>query len=50
MKKFTIETAREFLLFRACCEKFRIAFHYWTRPGGRYIVQAAAEDLEIIGY
>lgn len=50
-KKFTLEGGiNEFLNFRACCEKFRIAFEHWVKPGGVYIVEADAKQLEVIGY
>jgi len=50
MKKLIIETVKEFLNFRACCEKERIKFEYWSKPGGRYIVEANEKELEVIGY
>lgn len=49
MKKLTL-TVSEFLLFRKVCELYRIAFEYWSKPGGTYEVQANAQALEQIGY
>jgi hypothetical protein len=50
MKKITLENVLLFLHFRAVCEKFKIAFSYWTKPGGVYIVEAKITDLEAIGF
>lgn len=50
MKKVTLETVGQFLLFRACCELYKISFEYWSKPNGVYIVEAPADKLEIIGY
>ncbi len=49
-KKITLESVTDFLLFRQVCEKFRIAFNYWSKPGGLYIVEADSNQLEQIGY
>jgi len=50
MRKVTLEDAKEFCLFRSVCEKFRIAFQYWSKPGGVYIVEAEDAKLQEIGY
>lgn len=41
---------KEFLLLRACCEKFRILFSYTVKPGGIYLVEVDSQQLELIGY
>lgn len=50
MKKITLDTVKCFLLFRSVCEQFKIQFEYWSKPGGVYIVEAPADQLETIGY
>ena len=49
-KKITLDKATDFLLFRSVCEKFRILFNYWSKPGGGYIAEADEDALAEIGY
>lgn len=49
-KKMTLENVSSFLHFRAVCEKFKIVFQYWSKPGGKYVVEAREDLLEEIGY
>jgi hypothetical protein len=49
MKKIIMD-CKEFLHFRAVCEKFRILFQHTVKPGGVYIVEANEKELEVIGY
>lgn len=48
MKKITM-TIREFLNFRAICERLRIRFEY-SILNGMAIVRAAKADLAALGY
>ena len=41
---------KEFLHFRAVCERFKIFFEHTVKPGGVYIVEADEKQLEMIGY
>jgi hypothetical protein len=50
MKKVTLENVKQFLNFRACCERFKVFFTYEVKAGGIYVVRANAKDLEILGY
>ena len=49
MKKLLLNI-KEFLLFRQVAEKYRIKFTHGPVKTGEIEVQAAALDLEIIGY
>lgn len=49
MKKLILSIS-EFLQFRQVAEKYRIYFTHGSVSCGTIEVQAAADDLEIIGY
>ena len=49
MKKLEL-SCKEFLHFRAVCEKFRILFNLTVTRESVYIVEAKEELLESIGY